>query len=137
MLKLFNFTNMKKLLLLLTLFFSLSFFAQTAIKITPKKCIPKKGYHLKLKNVFNDSRCPVGTTCIWAGEVSATIEVYNDKKFIEEKTITFNSKNRDENNQWFSKYYSGKIKGVGVAPARKEGVVVKAKNQYINVVFEN
>jgi hypothetical protein len=128
---------MKKLLLLLTLLFSISFFAQAPIKITPKKCIAKKGYHLKLKSVFNDSRCPEGTTCIWAGEVSVIVEVYNDKKFLEEKTLTFNSKNREENNVWFSKYFSGKIKGVGVGPAKKEGVVANLKNQYINVIFEN
>lgn len=128
---------MKKLFLLLTLLFSISFFAQSEIKITPKKCIPKKGYHLKLKSVFNDSRCPEGTTCIWAGEVSVIVEVYNDKKFVEEKTLTLNSKNREENIQWFSTYYSGKIKSLGVLPTKKEGVVVKPEKQYINVVFEN
>ncbi|MFY7740668.1 MAG: hypothetical protein ACOVQC_09130 [Flavobacterium sp.] len=128
---------MKKLFLLLTLLFSISFFAQSEIKITPKKCIPKKGYHLKLKSVFNDSRCPEGTTCIWAGEVSVIVEVYYDKKFVEEKTLTLNSKNREENIQWFSTYYSGKIKSLGVLPTKKEGVVVKPEKQYINVVFEN
>ncbi|GAA4046115.1 hypothetical protein [Flavobacterium chungnamense] len=128
---------MKKLFLLLTLLFSISFFAQSEIKITPKKCIPKKGYHLKLKSVFNDSRCPEGTNCVWAGEVSVIVEVYKDKKFVEEKTLTLNSKNREENIQWFSTYYSGKIKSLGVLPTKKEGVVVKPEKQYINVVFEN
>jgi len=128
---------MKKLLLLLTLVFSISFYAQSEIKITPKKCIPKTGYHLRLKNVINDSRCPEGVTCIWAGEVSVVVEVYNDKKFIEEKTITFNSKNRDENIQWFSTYYTGKIKSVGVGPYPKEGVLVKDKKKYIKIVFDN
>lgn len=128
---------MKKLLLILTLLFSISFFAQSEIKITPKKCIPKKGYHLKLKSVLNDSRCPEGTACIWAGEVSAVVEVYNDKKFVEEKTLSFNSKNREENNFWFSKYYSKKIKSISVLPYPKEGVVVKEKKKYIKIVFED
>ncbi|MBY0486144.1 MAG: hypothetical protein K2P85_02980 [Flavobacteriaceae bacterium] len=128
---------MKKLLLLLTLLFSISFYAQSEIKITSKKCIPKKGYHLRLKNVINDSRCPEGVTCIWAGEVSVIVEVYDKKKFIEEKTITFNSKNREENIQWFSTYYSGKIKSVEVGPYPKEGVLVKDKKKYIKIVFNN
>lgn len=128
---------MKKLLLILTLLFSISFFAQSEIKITSKKCIPKKGFHLKLKSVFNDSRCPEGTTCIWAGEVSVVVEVYNDKKFVEEKTLTFNSKNREENNSWFAKYYPKKIKSVGVNPYPKEGVVVKEKRKYITIAFDN
>jgi hypothetical protein len=128
---------MKKIILLSVFLFSCCLFSQKIEKITPKKCIPKKGYHLKLKSVFNDSRCPEGTTCIWAGEVSVIIEVYNDRKFIEDKTLTFNSKNVKENIQWFSTYYSGKIKSVGVLPIKKEGVVVKPEKQYINVVFEN
>ena len=128
---------MKKLLIIL---FSLNFFfafAQTEVKITPKKCIPKKGYHLKLKSVFHDSRCPEGTTCIWAGKVSVVVEVYNDKKFVEEKTLTYDSKNRDENNSWFAKHYSKKIKSVNVLPYPKEGVVVKEKKKYIKIVFED
>jgi hypothetical protein len=128
---------MKKIILLSVLLFSCVLFSQKIEKITSKKCIAKKGYHLKLKSVFNDSRCPEGTTCIWAGEVSVLVEVYNDKIFVEEKTLTFNSKNREENNLWFSKYFSGNIKGVGVLPTKKEGIVVKPEKQYINIVFKN
>ena len=125
---------MKKVVVAL-LFFSVTMFAQSDIKITSKKCIPKKGFHLKLLRVFDDSRCPENVTCVWQGEVSATVEVYNNKKFEEEKTITFNSKNNEENILWFSKYYQGKIKNVDVVPYPKEGVVVKAKSQYIAIRF--
>lgn len=47
----------------------------------------KKGYYLQLKNVFYDSCFPQGAQCIWAGKVLATIEVYNDKKFVEKTTL--------------------------------------------------
>lgn len=115
--------------------FSISIFAQSSIKITQKKCIPRKGFHLQLKSVFDDSRCPEGTNCIWAGEVSTTIKIYKDKKFIEEKNITFNSKNREENNKWFENYFSKKIKSVGVLPYPKDGVVAKPKNYFIKITF--
>lgn len=128
---------MKKLFLFFTILCSVSFYAQTELKITSKKCIPKREYHLKLKRIFNDSRCPDGTTCIWAGEVSVVVEVYNDKKFIEEKTLIINTKNTVENTQWFSKYYSKKIKSIAVFPYPKEGVIVKDKKKYIKIVFEN
>lgn len=128
---------MKKLFAVVTLIFSLSVFAQGEINITPKKCIPKKGYHLKLVKIFDDSRCPQGVTCIWAGEVSAMVKVYKDKKFIEEKTIKFNPKNNAENAIWFSNYYSKKIKSIEVFPYPKNGVMVKAKKQYIRIAFEN
>jgi hypothetical protein len=128
---------MKKLFLLLALLFSISFYAQNEVKITTKKCIPKKGYHLKLVKVFDDSRCPEGVSCIWAGEVSATFQVYKDKKLVEEKTLVFNSKNAEENKNLFQNYYSKKIKSIGVIPYPKEGVDVKTNQQFVRVTFEN
>lgn len=116
---------------------SFSLFSQNSEKITAKKCIPKKGLYLKLKSVFNDSRCPQGVDCIWAGEVSAIVEVYKDKKRVEEKTLTFNSKNREDNNKWFENYFSKKIKMVTVMPVRKEGEQIKPKKYFINVVFSD
>lgn len=117
------------------MFFSFSLFSQNSEKITTKKCIPKKGFHLRLKAVINDSRCPEGLNCVWAGEVSATIEVYKNKKLVEEKHITFNATNRLENIKWFENYYSKKIKSVGVLPYPKDGVAIKPKNQYLKIVF--
>lgn len=126
---------MRKLIILLSLFIGLMSFGQTEIKITQKKCISKKGFHLQLKSVFDDSRCPEGVNCVWAGEVSATIKVYKDKKLVEEKHITFNATNRLENIKWFENYYSKKIKSVGVLPYPKDGVAIKPKNQYLKIVF--
>lgn len=126
---------MKNILTLFLLLSSISFYAQSTIKITTKKCIPKQGFHLRLKAVFDDSRCPEGVTCIWAGEVSATIEVYKDKKLVEEKDLTFNAINRVENIKWFENYFPKKIKGIGVAPYPKDGVTVNSKKQYLTIVF--
>ena len=126
---------MKKILTLFLVLFSSFIFAQSELKITTKKCIPKSGYYLRLQSVFDDSRCPEGVTCIWAGEVSATIEVYKDKKLAEEKTVTFNSKNKEENLKWFSTYFPKKIQSIGVAPYPKEGQIVNPKKQYIQIFF--
>jgi hypothetical protein len=126
---------MKKTLYLFLLLFSISFYAQNETKVTTKKCVPRKGFHLRLKAVINDSRCPEGVTCIWAGEVSATIEVYKDKKLVEEKDIIFNATNRVENIKWFENYLSKKIKGIGVMPYPKDGVTIEPKKQYIRIVF--
>ncbi|WP_310377357.1 hypothetical protein [Flavobacterium sp.] len=127
---------MKKLFLLF--FLSLNFFsvAQSELKITTKKCIPNKGLHIKLKTVFDDSRCPENVICAWAGEVSATVLVYTNKKFIEEKTIIFNSKNKLENTKWFEKQYSKKIKSIQVEPSLKKEIVLKPKNYYLKIDFE-
>lgn len=131
---------MKKILLLSILLYSFSLFSQKIEKITPKKCISKKGYHLKLKNVFDDSRCPEGVTCVWAGEVSVTIEVYKDKQLIEEKKLILNTKNKEENIKWLVNYLpesSRKIKWITVLPYPKEGVVVKTKKQFISITYND
>jgi ATP-dependent RNA circularization protein (DNA/RNA ligase family) len=128
---------MKKLFLLSILFFSFSLFSQNSEKITTKKCIPKKGLHFKLKNVFNDSRCPQVVDCIWAGEVSAIVEIYKDKKLVEEKTLTFNSRNSEQNNKCFENYFTKKIKSVSVMPTRKEGEQINPKKYFINIVFSD
>lgn len=128
---------MKNILTSVFLFLSLMTFSQKEIKITTKKCIPSKGFYLKLKNVLNDSRCPEGVTCIWAGEVSVVVEVYKDKQFVEEKTLLFNIKNRNENLNWFQNYYSKKITSIEVLPYPKQEKKVALKKQYIAVVLEN
>ena len=110
-------------------------YGQTEFKITQKKCLPRKGIYMRLNSVFDDSRCPDGVNCIWAGEVSATFEVYKDRKIMEERTLLFNFKNLEENKKWFEKYYSKKIKSLGLLPYPKEGVTIKPKKHYLKIVF--
>lgn len=43
---------------------------------------------LIFKRVISDSRCPKGTTCIWAGEAKVLVEVFLKGKFLEEKVIS-------------------------------------------------
>jgi hypothetical protein len=128
---------MKKIIVVLTLLYSVSFFAQSELKITSKKGNSKQEYSFQLTKVFDDSRCPEGVTCIWAGEVSADLKVYKNKKFFELKTLTFNSKNKEENFKWFGKYFTRKIKSISVNPYPKEGQTIKFKNQYLLIVFED
>ena len=126
---------MKKTFTLFFLFFSVFVFAQKTIMITQNKRIPKNGFYLKLNTVFDDSRCPEGVTCVWAGAVSAIVEVYKNKKIVEKKTIVFNSKNTTENYKWFANYYSKKIRSITVLPLRKEGQKIVPKKQSIKVEF--
>ena len=103
--------------------------------ITQKSTICKNGVYLRLKKVFDDSRCPQEAQCIWAGEVSAEIYVYKNKKLIETKTLTFNSKNAVENNKWFSDMYQTKIKNVYVYPNLKIGTLIKPENYLLKVIY--
>lgn len=136
---------MKKLLLLLLLLFSVVSCAQNPktenvkyLKINQKMCLKKKGFTLVLKQVINDSRCPEGVTCIWAGEVSAVVSVYKNSKLIEDVTLVFSMKNKEENKNWFASYLPEKqknIKSISVLPFPKEGSVINPKEYYIKITY--
>ncbi|MFE3867463.1 hypothetical protein ACFX5E_05160 [Flavobacterium sp. LS2P90] len=134
----------KSLLLFLVLFNTLAFAQATPkenikhVKITQKKCLKKSGYQIVFKEVVNDSRCPEGVTCVWAGEASAVVSVYKDSKLVEDNTMVFSMKNMEENKKWFSKYLpekQRKIKNIGVFPYPKQGVVVDKKDYYIKIGY--
>ena len=136
---------MKKSLLLFLLILGTITFAQNlktenvqSLKITPKKCLKKKGFNLVLAAVVSDSRCPEGVTCIWAGEASVVVSVYKDSKLVEDHTMVFSMKNEEENKQWFSKYLpekQKKIKNVSVLPYPKDGVKINPKNYYVKIGY--
>jgi len=133
---------MKTLLGTILLFFSLAVFSQSKsakvkfFTITQKTTCLKKGHQLVLQKVLQDSRCPEGTNCIWAGEAEIIIAVYENKKGVGEKTLAINSKKTVENLQWFSEQYpSRKIKSVQLLPYPKEGVPINPKSYYLKVGY--
>ena len=111
---------MKNLILILMIIWNANLLAQIKntdyFEINQQKKNVKKGYSLRLKSIFDDSRCPQNTQCIWAGEVSVTLEIYKKNKLIEEKTITINSKNLLENKCWFENYFPKKMQSIQVFP---------------------
>ena len=136
---------MKKSLLLFLILFNTLTFAQNTpkenikyVKISQKMCLKKSGYQIVLKEVVSDSRCPVGVTCVWAGEASAIVSVYKDSKLVEDNTMVFSMKNIEENKKWFSKYLpekQRKIKSISVFPYPKQGVVVDKKDYYVKIGY--
>jgi hypothetical protein len=126
---------MRQLLVITALFLSTYLLAQDSIKIKQGNSIPKKGFHLQLKNVYDDSRCPEGVTCIWAGEVSVTIVVYKNKKLVEEKKLTLNSKNKEANSKWFSNYLPKNPKEIDVSPYPKQGQTINPQKYYIKIIY--
>lgn len=102
--------------------------------IITQKHTDLQGFQLILKNVYNDSRCPEGVTCVWAGEVTVEIEVFENNKLIEEKTLVFNSRNTNENKVWFAKYYPEKpIQSVLVLPYPKDGITNELKDYFLKI----
>ncbi|MGM0933558.1 MAG: hypothetical protein ACQEWD_08960 [Bacteroidota bacterium] len=56
--------------------------------LAPGQTFTLEGKSLKFKKVISDSRCPEGTTCIWAGEAKVLVEIFENGKLLEERVIS-------------------------------------------------
>ena len=92
---------MKKLILVCLIVFSNLLFSQNSLKVeTPiimsklniGKCLKFDRVKIKFVKVLQDSRCPKGVNCVWAGEVTVLIDIYQKGKKKESKKLTLNSK---------------------------------------------
>ncbi|WP_426094157.1 hypothetical protein [Flavobacterium sp. DSR2-3-3] len=136
---------MKKLVLFLFMIISSLVLAQSQksqkvkyVTIKQKVCPNQKGFQLVLKAISNDSRCPEGVTCIWAGEVTAVVSVYKDSKLIEDSTLVFSMKNEEDNKKWLASYLSDKqkkIKSISVLPYPKEGSKINPEEYYLKIGY--
>jgi hypothetical protein len=111
---------------------------EKVITVKQKVCRNQKGFQFVLKTIENDSRCPKGTTCIWEGEVSAVLQVFDRKKQIEETTLVFNEKNKEANKKWFAKYLpveKQKIESLRVTPYPVEGLSIKPTDYAIQIGY--
>lgn len=46
-----------------------------SIQVHKEKSVPGAGFKIKFVEMVEDSRCPTGTTCVWAGNAKVKIEV--------------------------------------------------------------
>lgn len=108
------------------------------ITVKQKVCRSQKGFQFVLKTIENDSRCPKGTTCIWEGEVSAVLQVFDGQKQVEETTLVFNEKNKEANKKWFATYLpveKQKIESLLVRPYPVEGSSIKPADYAIQIGY--
>ena len=78
-----------KLSIIITLLLSLSVFSVIAaaqetdtisVRMSQRKKAPRSKVRVKLLSVLEDSRCPEGTNCIWAGNARVKVELsFNGK----------------------------------------------------------
>ena len=134
---------MKKLVLTLVVFFTIVACSQKKsvvenYEILTQTISKKKGMQLVLKNIFNDSRCPEGVNCFWAGEIEIVVSVYNDNNFLRDTHIKFSPKLQQENLAWFSEFYpSKKIKEIEVLPYPKSEIRIQPKDYFVKIYFLN
>jgi len=103
-----------------------------------QKLDSKSNKEIVLVKVIDDSRCPEGVQCIWAGEVTIEVAAYENRKLIEQVRFTINSKNNEEAKKWFVQHSSentATLKEISVLPYPKEGVSVKLDDYYIKLIY--
>lgn len=89
---------MKKIVLLLCLLCSTAIFAQNepievpqiGIKIPLGETVSVGDLNISFSEVVEDSRCPKGVQCVWAGRAKVKIEV-SDEMTIDHQFLTFGS----------------------------------------------
>jgi hypothetical protein len=50
-----------------------------SVQLHEEKSITGAGFKIKFVEMVEDSRCPTGTTCIWAGNAKVKIEVHGGR----------------------------------------------------------
>lgn len=94
---------MKNSLLAIIILFSTFAFGQEdsaetpkiAIKVAKGETVNVKGVSIKFLEVVEDSRCPTGVTCIWAGRAIVKVQVTSNGNK-EERTLIFGEAKRGE-----------------------------------------
>jgi hypothetical protein len=65
--------------LLFAFFFAMNVFAQTSetltLKASQQKTAKKSKLKIKFLSVTEDSRCPIGVNCIWAGNAKVKVKI--------------------------------------------------------------
>jgi len=97
---------MKNAILILLLFVSAISFSQEssvetpliAIKIPLGETVQVVNHSITFKEVLEDSRCPIGVNCIWAGRAKISIEVSKEGEELIEKNLIFGETTQGESN---------------------------------------
>ncbi|PKP27148.1 MAG: hypothetical protein CVU03_01010 [Bacteroidetes bacterium HGW-Bacteroidetes-2] len=75
------------------------------------------GITIYFKEVLEDSRCPSGVTCIWAGQAKVVIEVKEKGKLLSQKEIIFGQTKEGEiTNKTLFDYGNYRLKAFSIEP---------------------
>lgn len=91
-----------------------------------------------LVKVIDDSRCPEGVQCIWAGEVTIDVAAYENKKMVEQVQFTINKNTIEDVKNWFIQHLPATetaLKEISVLPYPKEGVPRKPEDYTIQLIY--
>lgn len=131
---------MKRYLLSFVLFlFAFHNYAQTKkVYYLNQKLDSKFSKEIVLTKILEDSRCPEGVQCIWAGEIRFEVAAYQNKKLVEQLEFNYNNKTEEEIRNWFEKNLpkrNKQLKHVLILPRPKDGKQSKFSEYYIKLEY--
>ncbi|HEX8922318.1 MAG TPA: hypothetical protein VF766_12660 [Pyrinomonadaceae bacterium] len=94
------------------------------IKVGQRVSIKSEGLLISFSSIAEDSRCPEGVQCVWAGNVKVVLKVSKARKRF--TTLRLNT-NLDPTHSAYRQY---DVKLVGISPNRKKDVPVK-RSEYV------
>ncbi|PSG90447.1 hypothetical protein [Aurantibacter aestuarii] len=123
---------------------SLTYAQDTTVVKAPKivmeqkinQAIPVNNMSVTLLKVLSDSRCPIGVTCIWAGEAKVLVEVItNGKK--EKKEVFITSNGLTKSSSFIASDGEFNINAIDLLPYPEEGKTIGEYILKINVTKAN
>lgn len=107
------------------------------VVMTSKNEVVTNEYAIVINKIISDSRCPVGTNCIWAGELVMELSVIQNNEIKETVTLTFSPNRNEENKVWFGKYIpqNKKLKQYKITPSKTEKQL-EVKDYKIELILE-
>ncbi|MFC7774704.1 lipoprotein [Flavobacterium sp. GCM10027622] len=106
--------------------------------IINQKLDSKKDKEIVLVKVINDSRCPQGVQCIWAGEITFEAAAFENGKLIEQTQLTITPNKEKQVIEWFVKHLPESktpLKEIGISPYPKQDQQIDPKDYYIQLIY--
>lgn len=89
--------------------------------------------NIKFIKVLEDSRCPEGVSCIWAGQAKIVVGIYEADKLIEEKVFILGTNTKDEDKK-VAKLEDASISVHQLSPYPKPGVKPKPNGYSLELI---
>ncbi|MCL9809633.1 hypothetical protein [Flavobacterium luminosum] len=104
--------------------------------IINQKLDSKQNKEIVLIKVLNDSRCPEGVQCIWAGEITFEVAAYENRNLVEQIQLTLSPNKEAAAINWFNKHLpqqKAQITKVSILPYPKKEKNIEPTEYYIQL----
>lgn len=92
---------------------------------------------LRFINLIEDSRCPSGVSCVWAGQAKVLIGIYENDILLEEKEIIIGAKGITPHNpKELLASGAKKVFGYNLTPYPSYNSTITASEYYLEVVVK-